>query len=1036
MKRLKLRADNKPVSKYYREIKNLAQLNLFGEGAVSPHFAALLRYCASQFEWTLSEQHVMKRGKRSIRPDGALLDRFSMVRGVWEAKDSADKLAEEVKKKFAAGYPKDNILFQSPKRVILWQDGEEVLDTAIDQPRDLVRALRYFFEYEPPALEAWEQAVEDFKDIVPMLAEKLLAKIDEEYERNKRFIHAFDEFTRLCQRALNPNISKAAIKEMLIQHLLTERIFRRVFDNSDFTNRNIIAREIEKVIYALTSQFFNRKQFLKDLDHLYNAIESTAATIDDYSEKQSFLNTVYEKFFQGFSIDVADTHGIVYTPQPIVDFMVRSVDEILKREFGRKNGLGSKGVHILDPFVGTGNFMLRVMREMSPRQLMRKYEEQLHCNEVMLLPYYIASMNIEHEYNELTNQYKPFNGICLVDTFELVEKESRQMALGIFTEANSERVQRQQDAPIFVVIGNPPYNAGQVNENDNNKNRQYPILDQRVRDTYAKDSKATLVRKLNDPYVKAFRWASDRIGEEGVVAFVTNNSFIEALSFDGMRKHLAQDFDRLYILDLKGNIRKDSMRDGIPLGEQHTVFGLAAMVGITVAFLVKGKHLTDKQIFYNGVDFRATRADKFALLEAHPHYAAIDWQSITPNKKHTWLTEGLHDTFETFLPIGTKKAKQAKNGEAKTIFKNYSLGISTNRDAIAYDFKSLNLEVRMKRFSEDYNLEVLRYRRSGMPKNVDEFVSYKKIKWSRNLKRHLKNSDELHFRSKNIRLVQYRPFTSRFLYFADIAVDELGHMLSFLPTPEAEVENRVICVSDKGHRAEFSVLAVNQIPDLHLLASRDAYQCFPFYTYDEDGTNRQENITDWALEQFRNHYHDNSISKWDIFHYVYGLLHHPDYRSKYEKNLKQNLPHIPYAPDFHAFARAGQELATLHVGYEDVEEYELEEIENTNVPLTMRVEKMKLSKDKTRLKVNNYLSLAGIPPQAFDYKLGNRSALEWVINQYRVKTHKRSGITNDPNRPDNPDYIIQLVGKVITVSVETVRIVQGLPELEENTRKR
>jgi hypothetical protein len=383
---LKLKSNSKVVRSYYQELSNLSQLHLFSEGAVSPAFAALLRYCAKQFNWTLSEQHTMKRGKGTIRPDGVLLDSFSMVRGVWEAKDSQDELAQEVKKKFAAGYPRDNIIFQSPERLILWQDGEQVLSLELDSPRQLVMGLKLFFEYEPPALEEWQRAVEGFKEMVPDLAQKLLAKIREEGKRNKRFIRAKADFTELCQEALNPNISVQAIEEMLIQHLLTERIFRRVFKNADFTNRNVIAIEVEKVIQALTSQAFNRHEFLKDLNHLYDAIERTAATIDDYAEKQSFLNTVYEKFFQGFSVKVADTHGIVYTPQPIVDFMVRSVDEILKREFGRANGLGSKGVHILDPFVGTGNFMLRVMRQMSRRQLARKYQGELHCNEVMLLP--------------------------------------------------------------------------------------------------------------------------------------------------------------------------------------------------------------------------------------------------------------------------------------------------------------------------------------------------------------------------------------------------------------------------------------------------------------------------------------------------------------------------------------------------------------------------------------------------------------------------------------------------------------------------
>jgi len=341
-----------------------------------------------------------------------------------------------------------------------------------------------------------------------------------------------------------------ALEEMLIQHLLTERIIRKVFDNPDFAKDNIIASEIEKVIKALTSKYFSRKEFLKKLDRFYVAIEKTAATISEYSQKQTFLNTVYEKFFQGFSIKVADTHGIVYTPQPIVDFIVNSVETILMKEFERS--LSEKNVHVLDPFVGTGNFLIRTMRAIQKTALDYKYVNELHCNEVMLLPYYISTMNIEHEFCELYGEYKPFRGICLVDTFELAE--DKQMSL--FTAENTERVNQQKKTPIFVILGNPPYNMGQVNENDHNKNRKYPIIDGRVSSTYAKDSTATLKNKLADPYVKAIRWATDRVllNKEGIVALVTNNSFLEQIAFDGMRKNLENDFDKIYIIDLGARI--------------------------------------------------------------------------------------------------------------------------------------------------------------------------------------------------------------------------------------------------------------------------------------------------------------------------------------------------------------------------------------------------------------------------------------------------------------------------------------------------
>ncbi|MBI1730989.1 N-6 DNA methylase [Candidatus Acetothermia bacterium] len=558
MATLNLKPTHKALKEYFSEISKLSTLDISTEGSVSPAFAALLRSCAQQSNLTLVEQYRIRRGDQTIVADGALLDSFKLVHGVWEAKGTRDDLEKEVQAKFKKGYPKDNILFQAPNHVILWQNGNEIINEDVADPKTLIDILKAFFEYQPPAYEQWHQAVEEFKNKVPELAQALLDLIDKERQTNKKFVAAFNDFAELCRAAINPNIALQAVEEMLIQHLLTERIFSKIFDNPDFANRNVIAREIEKVIVALTSKSFSRHEFLKSLDRFYGAIESTASTINDYSEKQAFLNTVYEKFFQGFSVKVADTHGIVYTPQSIVDFMVRSVEEILKQEFGKS--LSDKGVHIIDPFVGTGNFITRIMREMKRTSLAHKYANELHCNEVMLLPYYIASMNIEHEYLELTKEYKPFDGICLVDTFELAE--SKERSFSFLAQENTERVKRQKEAPIFVVIANPPYNAKQVNENDNNKNRKYEVIDQRVRETYSKDSQATNKNALSDVYVKAYRWATDRIGSEGIVAYISNNSFVENYAFDGMRKQLGEDFDSIYILDLGGNVRENPKLSG------------------------------------------------------------------------------------------------------------------------------------------------------------------------------------------------------------------------------------------------------------------------------------------------------------------------------------------------------------------------------------------------------------------------------------------------------------------------------------------
>ena len=1015
-----LKATHKEIREYFAELTELAQRGFTHEGAVAPAFAAVLRAAARPFGWALTEQYARKAvNGHTIRIDGALLDDFNLAHGYWEAKDSDDDLDLEIRKKLAAGYPQDNILFQAPQRMVVIQQGQRVWDSPIAGPDLLLEGLQAFFTYQPPAYARWQQAVEEFKTVVPALAESLLTLITGERQHNRAFRQAFARFAALCRDAINPNIADAAVEEMLIQHLLTERIFRRVFDNLDFTRRNVIANEIEQVIDALTSQSFSRGAFFRPLDRFYRAIETTAATITDFSEKQGFLNTVYENFFQGFSVNVADTHGIVYTPQPIVEFMVRSVEAILNQEFDRS--LADAGVHVLDPFVGTGNFMLRVMRHLQEigklSCLPDKYAGELHCNEVMLLPYYIAALNIEHEYHELTGQYMPFEGICLVDTFELAEDSQ----LSLFVQENTQRVEHQKDQDITVIIGNPPYNIGQVNENDNNKNRTYPVIDQRVRDTYAQASKATLKRALADPYVKAIRWAADRIGEEGVVAFVTNNSFLDGVAFDGMRKHLAEDFDAIYILDLAGNVRKNPKFSGTT----HNVFGIQVGVSINLCVKRRDKVGAQAEIFYARVDEWWRKEEKYGYLDAKEQYRTIEWKVIRPDKRYTWLTEGFHAEFDTFIPLGSKEAKAAKGEVVDVIFKVYSLGIGTNRDAWAYNFNRSTLTANMERMIDFYNEQMSKWdRRTDQDANVDDFVVYdnEKMGWTYRLKQDLKRGTIADFLHEKIRTSLYRPFTKSHLYFDRMMNERVFVFPSIFPT--AETENWAICLTAVGNKKPFHCLMTQQIPDLHLTGDS---QCFPFYLYNEDGSNRRENITDWALAQFRRQYQDDTISKWDIFHYVYGLLHHPEYRQRYQANLKRDLPHIPFALDFWTFAKAGARLAKIHVDYEQMPAYPLNIVETPGKPLNWRVEKMRLSRDKTQIRYNEFLTLEGIPEKAFAYRLGNRSALEWVLDQYRVKVDKRSGIVNDPNRADDQQYIVQLIGKVIAVSLETVEIVEGLP---------
>ena len=436
------------------------------------------------------------------------------------------------------------------------------------------------------------------------------------------------------------------------------------------------------------------------------------------------------------------------------------------------------------------------------------------------------------------------------------------------------------------------------------------------------------------------------------------------------------------------------------------------------------------RIFYYRTDDLWNRKQKFDSLNESQHAGGIAWESIQPDERHTWLTAGLHAEFDTFIPMGTKETKAEKGEAMDVIFKIYSNGVKTNRDAWVYNFNPDALAKNMNRMIGVYNAEVDRWKRSGNQQaNVDEFVisDDEKIGWSRDLKAKLKSGRITEYADDKVRTSLCRPFVTSNLYFDRMMTEVVYVFPSIFPTPETETENRIIQVK-VGQEWPMFALMGNKIPDT---LPQGGSQCFPFYIYDEDGTNRRENITDWALAQFRTHYQDDTITKWDIFHYTYGLLHHRDYREKYEANLKRDLPHIPFTEDFSGFAEAGARLAEIHVNYESQPEYDkLKPVPTPDVPLNWRVEKMKLSKDKTSLVYNNFLTLSGIPPKAFDYRLGTRSALEWIVDQYRVKTDKRSGIVNDPHRTDDPQYIVRLIGKVITVSLETVDVIENLPALE------
>jgi predicted helicase len=967
-----IKPSQKPVKDYYATLADLKAKGVTNELGLRTAMQSLMESVAKKRGWALVAEYAIDTPNGKKIPDGALLDSFDYRRGLWEAKDPHDDLDVEVINKKKAGYPQKNILFDNTVRGLLIQDDQRVMDVSLENPKDLCALINAWIGYTEPVMETFEQAVDEFSERVPELANGLVEKIKKAHDDNTAFQKAFQRFYGLCQTSLNANISREAVDEMLVQHLLTNRLISSMFSDL-FMQKNVIAQEVQTVIEALTSKYFDLHDFYQNLERFYTAIEAAGHQITDFSEKQHFLDRIYERFFQGYSVETADTHGIVYTPQPIVDFMCNSVEHLLEKDFGLK--LWDEGVVILDPCTGTGNFVVNLLRRVPKDRIKDFYRNQIFANEVMLMPYYIAALNIEHAYHEITGEYEPFEGICFVDTLDLAEP--RQISL--FTQKNADRVEAEKKAAVTVIIGNPPYNAGQVNENDQNRNRKYPTVDTRIKQTYANDSTATLKTKLYDMYVRFFRWATDRLEErDGIVCYVSNNSFVDAQSFDGVRKWLPDEFNLIQHLDIGGNVRVSSVR-----GQDSNVFDIRVGVGVTLAARTPSGR---NGLQYCRVGPSRGKESKFTWLRQHPNVSDVDWTTLIPDDRHSWLVPDNADEFRSLLALVPLDVP-THQAEPASIFKTHSLGTSTNRDMTVYDFRDNPLLNRIKDAVEAYNYEVWRYAHDTTGVAIDDFVDYTKLSWSATLKGHAAAGVVAAFSETVIRNALYRPFVSKRLYFDPVLIDRRCGFPRIFPTHESETENRVI-VAAGYDRKDFSACIAGHIPNLNFYG--DPAQCFPFY--------------------------------------VYALLHHPGYRERYADNLKRELPRIPFAPDFRAFVVAGEALSDLHLNYEDKPEYALESEWDKDIPgIDYRVEKMKLSKDKRSVVVNRSLTLHGVPETAFEYRLGNRSALDWVIDQYRVKTDKRSGITHDPNRADDADYIVRLVKKVIGVSVETVGIVNGLP---------
>ena len=891
----------------------------------------------------------------------------------------------------------------------------------------------------------WEDWARDVADIASALGTRITALLD---GADADVVTAFETFLQGLRDNLNDSVSAADAVSMLAQHLITNPVFDALFAGHEFATSNPVSRAMEAMLDRLGDAGLGAET--AHLEGFYASVRVRASEVTTPEGKQQVIADLYEKFFKIGFAKQADALGIVYTPTEIVDFILRAADHASRKAFGR--GLTDEGVRLLDPFTGTGTFITRLLQSglIRPGDLARKYADELFANEIMLLAYYIAAVNIETTYHALTKApYTPFQGIVLADTFQITEDGDSMDAL-MFPQ-NNDRIQRELAAPIHVIVGNPPYSVGQTSANDLNANVSYPTLDGRITDTYARLSTAQLKNSLYDSYLRAFRWATDRIGDQGVVAFVSNGGWIDGNTADGIRLTLANEYSNIYVYNLRGNQRtagEQSRREG------GKVFGSGSRSTVAIFVGVKDlSHTGPCQVYYRDIGDHLSREDKLRIV-ADGSLDSVDWRAITPNPYGDWIAQR-SDAF------GTWPTLSGTDGGLR-IFATYSGGLKTNRDAWCYNFSSKALKANVTSTVDFYASQLDDFadyceRRNVLDrkKQVDTFINNdpKRIAWSDGLKSSLARKTQINFHSGHVLQSHYRPFQSQHAYF-DVDLNERrGQLRTMFPTPHHSNPGLIIIAPRES--AEFATLATDKLPDLSFFTY--TAQFFPRWTYEkvdpEDGTlglglgegeideygyRRVDNITDGVVALYEKAIGD-SVGKDDIFFYVYGLLHDPHYRATYAADLRKMLARIPTPSTrerFDQLTAAGRALADLHVNYESIDpaplDVQLKPGTDPHDRETWRVAKMKWKTkgDHTAIVYNPKVIIAGIPEEAERYQLGSRSALGWVIDRYQRKVDKASGIVNDPNdwcdEQDDPTYIVDLIKRVTTVAVKTMRIVDQL----------
>lgn len=981
--------------------------------------------------------------------------------------------------RFNAEVNKIELSKQKPKHILFGGVGSTHDDDSVDS--SLADATRQ--DTTSAAMQMAQQLSLQFEDLQNVFYAKMVTKVgskrywelwakdiakiaEEHIERIRRLIadegkhkRAFEQLMRGLRKNINPNLTEQEVIEMLSQHLIAMPVFEALFGNYEFAVSNPVSKAMQKML-ALLDDEAKTEEENERLQKFYDYVRTTVGDITDAEGRQRLIVELYDKFFKVASPKTVEKLGIVYTPVEVVDFIIHSVGYIIQKEFGRS--LSDENVHILDPFTGTGTFITRLLQSglISRDALERKYLKEIHANEIVLMAYYIASINIENVYHSLMpdKEYKSFDGICLTDTFQLGEQGTDENLFSEQFPTNSKRVIAQKKCPITVIIGNPPYSIGQKSANDNAQNQSYPILEKQIESTYVAESKATLNRSAYDSYIKAIRWSTDRLGtdNDGIISFVTNNAWLTANGLDGMRKCLEKDFSSIFVFDLKGGIRgkkgEQVKREG------QNIFNI--ITGISIVFLIKRKTKSKCRIFYSSVDNGLTKKEKLDILNNVQDISSsrIAWRIIEPNQYGDWL-DFRNDLFNSYIPL----RDDCKNG--KSFFVISPPAVVTGRDFWVYNFSKIHLEKNMSRMIDFYNNQCVAY--SKLPNckiSVEDFIEtdMTKISWTRSLRNAVKKKKTFVYSPTNIRISTYRPFQKEFLYFSQDFNEAYGKNINLFPY--TSVNNKVICVSGIGGN-DIAVQITNEITDFAFVKTGNGgTQCFPLYWYEENNakitdlfyqenseiTNkyiRKDGISDWILNIIHKQY-GYKVTKEDIFYYVYGLLHSSEYRTMFATDLKKSLPRLPLVEkvdDFWGFSKAGHELANLHLNYETVEPYRKCQViyaplTNKGESINYHVEKMRFGKidsktvDKSIIYYNKAITIEDIPAEAYEYVVNGKSAIEWIMERYAITTDKKSGIINDPNdwaREHNDEkYIFNLLLRIINVSVQTVKIVKGLPKLK------